>query len=149
MGASKRLPHGAVGNEPYQQTKGKVAGVQTELRYDGLFLALCVPLGLGPKCSEVRVDAGTLHVKMGWAFDARIPLASITRAQATTPRVVALGVHYVGGRWLVSGSSKGLVALTIEPSAQAKVWFKTVTLSALWVSVTEPDALIAACTAQQ
>jgi hypothetical protein len=54
----------------------------------------------------------------------------------------------MGGRWLVNGSGKGLVALTIEPPAQAKVWRKSVTVRSLWVSVTDPDALIAACTAK-
>jgi hypothetical protein len=58
------------------------------------------------------------------------------------------GVHYMGGRWLVNGSSKGLVALTIEPPAQAKVWRKTVTVRELWVSVTDPGVLVAACTAK-
>jgi hypothetical protein len=38
------------------------------------------------------------------------------------------------------------VALTIEPPVQAKVWIKSVTLRSLRVSVTDPDALIAACT---
>jgi hypothetical protein len=50
------------------------------------FSPLAVPLGLGPKHSEVRVEAGTLHVKMGWAFDADIPLVSITSAEATDAR---------------------------------------------------------------
>ncbi len=54
------------------------------------------------------------------------------------------GVHYGFGRWLVNGSRKGLVELTIEPSAQATVWRKSVTLRSLCVSVTDPDALIAA-----
>jgi hypothetical protein len=136
----------ATETHPDQQTVGKVAAVQTELRYERWYLPLSVPLGLGPSHSEVRVEAGTLHVKMGWAFDADIPLASITQAEAANERVFTWGVHYSGGRWLVNGSGKGLVALTIEPSVQAKVWIKSVTLRSLWVSVTDPDALIAACT---
>jgi hypothetical protein len=119
--------------------------VQTELRYERWFLPLSVPLGLGPKHSEVWVEAGTLHVKMGWAFDAHIRLASITSAEATEARVFAWGVHYRGGRWLVNGSGKGLVALTIEPPARAKVLIGSVPLRSLWVSVTDPDALVAAC----
>ncbi len=116
------------------------------MRYERRFLPLPVPLGLGPGYSEVRVAEGTLHVKMGWAFDARIPLASITSAEATNARVFSAGVHYSGGRWLVNGSGKGLVALTIEPHAQAKIWIMSVPLHSLWVSVTDPDALIAECT---
>jgi hypothetical protein len=123
--------------------------VDAKLRYDRWFLPLSVPLGLGPERSEVRVDAGTLHVKMGWAFEAHIPLASITSAEATDTRVSARGVHYNGERWLVNGSGEGLVALTIEPPARANLRILTVPLRALWVSVTDPDALIAACAVQR
>jgi len=124
---------------------GKLTDMETKLRYERWFLPLSVPLGLGPERSEVRVDAGTLHVKMGWAFEAHIPLASITSAEATNARVLARGVHYGGGRWLVNGSGKGLVALTIEPPARANLQILSVPLRSLWVSVTDPDALIAAC----
>ncbi|OBH12461.1 hypothetical protein [Mycobacterium sp. E1747] len=119
--------------------------MQTELRYDRWYLPLSVPVGLGPKRSEVRVDAGTLRVKMGWAFDAHVPLASITHAERANDRVFTLGVHYSDGRWLVNGSGKGLVALTIEPPVDAKAVGRSISLRELWVSVTDPDALIAAC----
>ena len=123
--------------------------MQTELRYERWILPLTVPIGLGPAHSEVRVEAETLHVKMGWAFDAHIPLASITSAEATDERVFAWGVHYSIGRWLVNGSGKGLVALTIEPPARARVSITSVPLRSLWVSVTDPDALVAACSANR
>ncbi len=132
-------------NQQSASTVGSVVGVQTTLRYERWYLALSVPLGLGPERSELRVEAGRLHVKMGWAFDAHIPLTSITAAEATSARVFAWGVHYSGGRWLVNGSAKGLVALTIEPPARAKFWKMSVPLRSLWISVTDPGALIAAC----
>ena len=47
--------------------------MQTELRYERWYVLLSTPLGLGPNSTEVRVEDGTLHVKMGWAFDAHIP----------------------------------------------------------------------------
>jgi hypothetical protein len=123
--------------------------VQPELRFDRWYLPLSVPLGLGPKSSELRVEAGNLHLKMGWAFSASIPLASIKSAEPADTRVYSAGVHYGFGRWLVNGSGKGLVKLTIEPAAQAKVWWKrSVAVSELWVSVTDPDALVAACAAK-
>lgn len=62
---------------------GRVILVPTQLRFDRWFLPLAVPLGLGPKNSELWVGAGSLHVKMGWAFAADIPLTSITKAEAT------------------------------------------------------------------
>lgn len=120
--------------------------MQTSLRFERWYLPLAIPVGLGPRHSEIRLDAGVLHVKMGWAFEADIPLTSIAKAEVADERVFAWGVHYFAGRWLVNGSGKGLVALTIEPPVQAKVWIRSVTLRSLWVSVTDPDALIAACT---
>jgi len=126
-------------------TLGSLVGVQTTLRYERWFLPLAVPLGLGPAHSEVRVEAGRLHVKMGWAFDAHIPLTSIATAEQTNPRVFSRGVHYLGGRWVVNASGKGLVALTMEPPARANVCTMSVPLRSLWISVTDPDALIAAC----
>ncbi|MCV7077615.1 hypothetical protein AWC27_27715 [Mycobacterium szulgai] len=123
--------------------------MQTELRFDRWYLLLSVPLGLGPKTSELRVDGQNLHVKMGWAFTADIPLRSIKNAEPTNSRAYTAGVHFFGSRWLVNGSLKGLVALTIDPPAQAKVWMrKSVKVSQLVLSVTDPDALVAACSAK-
>ena len=103
---------------------------------------------MGPKNSELRLAAGNLHVKMGWAFTADIPLASIKSAQPATAGVLEAGVHFWGSRWLVNGSRKGLVELTIDPAAPAKFWRMSRTVSTLVISVTDPDALIAACTAK-
>jgi hypothetical protein len=36
--------------------------MNTDLRYEPWFLPFSVPLGLGPKRSEVRIEDGTLHV---------------------------------------------------------------------------------------
>ncbi|WP_077089256.1 hypothetical protein [Mycobacterium rhizamassiliense] len=120
--------------------------MQTELRYERWYVLLSTPLGLGPKSSEVRVQDGTLHVKMGWAFDAHIPVASITNAEVRQERTFTAGVHYSSGRWRVNGSGKGLVTLTIEPPVPAKAVLRSVQLRSLVVSVTDPEALIAACT---
>ncbi|MCV7413200.1 hypothetical protein AWC05_10870 [Mycobacterium florentinum] len=120
--------------------------MQTELRYERWYVLLSTPLGLGPSTSEVRVEDGTLHVKMGWAFDAHIPVSSIKSAEASDERTFTAGVHYSNGRWLVNGSGKGLVALTIDPPVRAKVPLRSVALRSLVLSVTDPGALIAACT---
>ncbi len=124
-----------------------VTHVIAELRYDRWYRPLAVAVGLGPNDSELRVGAGNLHVKMGWAFTADIPLASIKRAEASNERVFAAGVHVMGSRWLVNGSRKGLVQLTIDPPVPARVWRKSITLKVLVLSVTDPDALISACAA--
>lgn len=121
--------------------------MQAELRFDRWYIPLAVAVGLGPKSSELRVEGGKLHVKMGWAFTADIPLSSIKSAEASNERVFTAGVHVMGSRWLVNGSRKGLVQLTMDPPVPASVWWKSITLKVLVVSVTDPDALIAACTA--
>lgn len=120
--------------------------MQAELRFDRWFLPLAVPLGLGPGHSELWVEAGNLHVKMGWAFTTDIPLTSIKKAEASNARVFEAGVHFRGSRWLVNGSRKGLVELTIDPPAPVKFWLKSMMVSSLMLSVTEPDALVSACT---
>ncbi|PJE03103.1 MAG: hypothetical protein CK429_33570 [Mycobacterium sp.] len=118
----------------------------TELRYDRWFLPLSVPLGLGPKHSVVRVQDGTLSVKFGWGFDAAIPVSSITDAKPSSERVLSWGAHGFRGRWLVNGSSKGIVEMTINPPARARVMSMPTKLKQLYVSVTDPDALIKAVT---
>jgi hypothetical protein len=120
----------------------------TELRYERWFLPISVPLGLGPKQSEVRIADDILHVKFGWGFRAAVPLSSITTAVEKHDRVYSHGAHGWRGRWLVNGSSKGIVELTIDPAATAHVMGVPVKLRTLSVSVTEPQALIEACTAK-
>lgn len=88
-----------------------------------------------------------MHVKMGWAFTADIPLTAIKSAEESHERVFTAGVHVLSSRWLVNGSRKGLVELTIDPPVPAKVWWKSITLRSLVLSVSDPRALIAACTA--
>jgi hypothetical protein len=99
---------------------------------------------MGPKRSEVVIDGNTLRVKFGWGFQADIPLASITKAEPNNDRVTSWGAHGWRGRWLVNGSSKGIVELTIDPPARASTIGVPIKLRSLCVSVTDPDALIAA-----
>lgn len=116
----------------------------TQLRYDRWFLPLLAPLGMGPKHSDVRVDGGNLHIRMGWGFSATIPLSSIKKAEPSPERFWSAGVHGRRGRWLVNGSAKGTVELTIDPPVPAHAVGRSIELGTLWVSVTDPDALIAA-----
>jgi hypothetical protein len=117
----------------------------TDLRYERWFLPFSVPFGLGPKQSEVRVADGSLHVRFGWGFRAEIPLTWIKDAKPNNDRVYAWGAHGFRGRWLVNGSSKDIVELTIDPPARAYVMGVPITLRTLDVSVTDPQALIAEC----
>src|SRR5262245_35440177 len=114
----------------------------TDLRYERWFLPISAPIGLGPKQSEVRVADGTLQVRFGWGFRAKIPLTSIKDAKPNTDRVYSWGAHGWRGRWLVNGSSKNIVELTIDPPARAYVMSAPITLRTLYLSVTDPQALI-------
>jgi hypothetical protein len=101
----------------------------------------------GPGRCRVAVSEELLEVRMGlggWAFAARIPRSSIVAAESTNRTVLAWGAHGWGGRWLVNGSSKGLVQLTIEPRAAGHCLFVPLRLRQLTLSLEEPERFVAA-----
>ena len=53
-------------------------------------------------------------------------------------------MHGWNGRWLVNGSSHGIVRIDLDPAQRAWVVGLPVSLRTLRVSVEDPDALIAA-----
>ena len=114
------------------------------LHYSRWFLLVATPLGMGPRRSAVRIEVASrsLIVEMGWAFKARIPLSSIVSGGRSRPARTGWGVHGWGGSWLVNGASHGIVALIIDPPAQARAVGFPVRLRHLRVSVSEPVALI-------
>lgn len=101
-------------------------------------------MGMGGRHSHITLDGEQVHVVMGWAFRSTIPRASIAAVTATDAQVWGWGVHGWRGRWLVNGSSKGLVDLSIDPPAPSRAIGVPVRLQRLRVSVTEPEQLIAA-----
>ena len=113
------------------------------IRY-GVFRPLLTVLGVGPAFSRVDVDGDTLHVRMGWAFSATVPLASVKDARPHRGVVGGIGVHGWRGWWLVNGSAKDIVTMDIEPPARGRVLGVPVKLRKLEVSVESPDELIAA-----
>jgi hypothetical protein len=121
-------------------------GDDMQLRYDRWFSPLAAALGMGPNSSRVTVDHDAVHVKNGWAFYGTVPLANIVSATPNRRPVLSRGVHGWRGRWLVNGSSAGVVTLGIDPPVSAWALGFPVKVKELKVSVTEPDALIAACT---
>jgi hypothetical protein len=99
----------------------------------------------GPGLCRVAVSEEQLEVRMGlggWAFAARIPRSSIVAAEPVTRRVLAWGAHGWRGRWLVNGSSDGLVQLTIEPRAAAHCLFVPLRLRQLTLSLEDPRRLV-------
>ncbi|MGH3767852.1 MAG: hypothetical protein ACRDTX_22345 [Pseudonocardiaceae bacterium] len=98
-------------------------------------------LGLGPDRSGVWVDRDSLRVAMGWGFRAEIPRHAVREITADNAAVTSWGVHGWRGRWLVNGSSSGLVRLEIEPGVRAWTMGVPVQLRTLRLSLVAPDAL--------
>ncbi len=117
-------------------------GIRLDFRYDrwcGWLLGL---LGMGRRLSHISMYDDSLTVKMGWAFRSEIPRANIVDVSPSTGMVLGWGVHGWRGRWLVNGSSKGLVKLQIEPAVHARVCGVPVRLRQLTVSLVDPDILL-------
>ena len=117
-----------------------------EFRFDGLSAVLLKVLGCGPRRSYIEVSDETLRVRLGWSFRATVPRSSIRSAELSTAHPISRGAHGWGGRWLVNGSGKGLVTLTIEPHSRAHAVGFPVKLRQLTVSVQAQDELIRALT---
>jgi hypothetical protein len=104
-----------------------------------LFVLVLMP----PERAYVEVDDVSVRVRFGIGFAATIPRASVVAATHDTDRVLAWGAHGFAGRWLVNTSSKGVVALTIDPEARGWVLGFPVRLRLLRVSLAEPERFVA------
>jgi hypothetical protein len=58
--------------------------------------------------------------------------------------VGGIGVHGWAGRWLVNGSTKGVVAIDIDPPARGYVMGFPVRLRQLAVGLADPEGFLAA-----
>lgn len=103
-------------------------------------------LGMSPGRSWVEVDDHTLRVRMGWAFKLDAPLDHVRDARSVHERVWGWGVHGWRGRWLVNGSSSGLVRIDLSPPVGAHMGPIPLTVRELRVSVEDPEGLVAALT---
>ena|ERR1700722_14880465 len=111
----------------------------------GPLLAL---LGLGRRFSAVETSGDQLHVKMGWGFRAKFPVASVRSVTPYTGVAMGIGVHGFGGNYLVNGKASGIVTLEIQPTAKALLLGIPVKLRKLSVSLDEPEQFIADFRAQ-
>ena len=115
-----------------------------EFRYDrwcGWILGL---FGSGRRFSRVVVGAADVEVQLGIAFRGTIDRSAIRAARDGNGRVLGWGAHGWGGRWLVNGSSKGIVVLDVDPVGSAKVLGYPVTVRELALSLEDPDGFCAA-----
>jgi hypothetical protein len=112
----------------------------------GKWRPLLVAVGMGPGVSGVDLDDGELHIRLGWAFRARIPRSSITGAKPVTGRVGGVGVHGWRGRWLVNGSFERIVEVDIDPPARALATGFPVKLRSVLLSLEDPEGFVSALT---
>lgn len=114
------------------------------LRYGRALRPMLSLLGMGPAFSGVDVAGGELRMRMGWAFRSRIPLKNVRHAEPSAhPIWSGWGVHGWNGRWLVNGSTHGIVRLDLDPDEEAVVCGVPVRLRTLWLGLDDPDALLA------
>jgi hypothetical protein len=105
----------------------------------------------GRGVSAVTVDAGEIRVRMG-SLRLDVPRVSVRSVQRSQMRTRSTGVHGRRGRWLVNGSTAGLVELAINPPAYVLPSIDTLfglgpsRVDQLTVSLDDPDGFIAALT---
>jgi hypothetical protein len=108
-------------------------------RWNGRLLGA---LGLGPRFSHVLLGKSDVHVRMGWGFETRIPVENIRRIAAAERPFFAWGVHGWRGRWLVNGSSRGIVALEIDPPVRGRTLCFPLRLRTVYVSLVDRDGFL-------
>ncbi|MGW6918194.1 hypothetical protein ACWGB8_30925 [Kitasatospora sp. NPDC054939] len=119
------------------------------IRYDNWFVPIAWTTGLTRRRSTVTLTAGTVEIRMGWAFRAAVPRRSVLSAGPDRRSVFGWGVHGFGGYWLVNGSSHGIVALETAPDTRCRVMGLPLRLRELRISLDRPDDFLAALGAER
>lgn len=102
-------------------------------------------LGTRPSRSWVEVLADRLRVRLDWSFRFDAPRSSVRAAGPDDRPVRAWGAHGWRGRWLVNGSSSGVVRIDLDPPVRARVLgLLRPRVRELAVAVDDPAGLIAA-----
>ncbi|HEV8628136.1 MAG TPA: hypothetical protein VG034_27180 [Acidimicrobiia bacterium] len=101
---------------------------------------------ISPSSARVELDDDTIHVRLGWAFAARIPRRLVAKAGLGQPPTLRLtaGAHGWGGRWLVNGSADGIVTMDLGEPVRAFVSGFPIRLKELSVSLEDPEGFLAA-----
>jgi hypothetical protein len=101
---------------------------------------------ISPSNASVELDGDTIHVRLSWAFSARIPRRLVAKAGPGQPPALRLtaGAHGWGGRWLVNGSADGIVTMDLSERARALVAGFPIRLKELSVSLEDPEGFLSA-----
>jgi hypothetical protein len=113
------------------------------IRFTGINRALWM-LGIRRRDAYVELTDESLRVRFAWGFRLDAPRSSVRSAAADHDPVRAWGAHGWRGRWLVNGSSGGLVRIELDPAGRARVLGVRPRVEMLRVSVEDPDRLVVA-----
>ena len=113
------------------------------IRFTGANRAM-VLLGVVPEHCRVEVDDGELRVRMAWLFSLDVPRVNVRSVAREEGRMWGWGAHGWRGKWLVNGSSSGLVRIDLDPPGRGRVSGVGVEVRVLVVAVDDPKGLIAA-----
>jgi hypothetical protein len=114
------------------------------IRFDRWFRWASVIGGLIPRWSRVAIDGDRAMVRMSYAFSSEFPISAAQSIRPWTGRVWGWGVHGWGGRWLVNGSSHGIVVLELDPPARSRVLGVPVRVRELALSLEDPTGFATA-----
>ena len=115
------------------------------IRVDPAFRFLFTILGASASSDYVEVGTTTVRIRLGWLYHATIARSAITAVRHHADMYGGWGAHGWRGRWLVNGSSKGIIQLDLSPRQPARllgVW--PIALATVYVSLVEPDGFLAA-----
>jgi hypothetical protein len=98
----------------------------------------------GGRHGTVTLDDASLRVRFGVMFRAEVPRSAVRGATRWTGRIGGWGAHGRRGRWLVNGSSRGIVQIQLDPTQQGSMTGLPVKVTELLVGVDDPDGLVAA-----
>ena len=90
------------------------------------------------------MDDTEVVVRMGWAFQARIPRNRLVRAWVGSDAwFFGIGVHTnLRGRWVVNGSPDRIVSLEVDPPAPGRALGVPVRVRRLDVSLEDPQGFL-------
>ena len=118
-----------------------------DLSFNPFMRIVMTPMLCGPRRCRVVLTADRLRVTMGmgaWAFSAAVPRSSITGAARVSGPVLGWGAHGWRGRWLINGSSRGLVQVTVDPPTRGRCLIVPLKVKELTLSLEHPDEFVAA-----
>jgi hypothetical protein len=104
------------------------------IKYAQPFTAILTGVGAPPGTAYVEVDDTAVRVRLGWAFGAKFPRASIQSIDES-PAVISVGAHGWRGRWLVNGARAPIARILLNHEERARVLGVRVKLRELLISV--------------